>query len=298
MHQRSKARVRRRALGLVAALAASVTVGLVAAPSSGAASDNTLTVTAGEYVYQLKGSPKPGMVTINFKNGGTEYHMLQILALKPGVTLAQVKTAVASEDENAGNDLVDTSVGVEGNITGGPDLIGPQQATTTTTQVPAGHYALLCFIAAPDGKPHAAHGMVKVFDIKGAKSRAKAPSTQATVTLKDDGIDFPLTNPGHNVSLKVTNSGTAPHNFTLVKLESGKTIDDAKTYFNGLFSGQAPAGQPPATIVGGVSTMAPGGTSYLQQTLTPGHYAYVSTEGEDPATDDSTKGLLGEFDVK
>jgi hypothetical protein len=293
---------RRRAVALCTALVAVATavgVGGVVATPSGAATSNTLNVTAGEYVYQLKGAPKPGWVTINFKNAGVEYHMLDIIALKPGVTVAQLKQAVTSTDENAANALIDTSVGQEGNIAGVPALIGPKSATTTATNLPAGHYGMLCFIpAASDGAPHAAHGMIKVIDVKGAKSSAKPPTTQATVTLKDDGIDFPLTNPGRNLSLKITNAGTTPHSFQLVKLEAGKTVADAKAYFDALFNGQAPAGDPPATLIGGLTSIDPGATGYLEQTLAAGHYAYVSTEGDDPANDDSTRGLLGEFDVK
>jgi len=298
MTHRTEHGLRRRAMALLVAITAVGAFGLAAAPATGAASDNSLNVTAGEYVYQLKGKPAAGWVTINFKNAGTEVHMLDILALKPGVTVAQLKAAVASSDQSAGDALIDSTVGVGGNIAGGPTLIGPKQATTTSTQMPPGHYGLLCFLSAADGTPHAAHGMIKVIDVKGPKSSAKPPTTQATVTLKDDGIDFPLSNPGHNLSLKITNAGTTPHSFTLVKLESGKTIDDAKSYYDASFSGQNPAGDPPGKIVGGMSAIAPGASGYLQQTLTPGNYGYVSTEGDDPATDDSTRGLKGEFTVK
>jgi hypothetical protein len=298
MTHRKKHGLRRRAMALLVAVTAFGAFGLAVAPATGAASDNSLNVNAGEYVYQLKGKPAPGWVTINFKNAGTEVHMLDIVALKPGVTVAQLKAAVANPDQSAGDALIDSTVGVDGNIAGGPTLIGPKQATTTSAQLPAGHYGLMCFMSAPDGQPHVAHGMIKVIDVKGPKSSAKPPTTQATVTLKDDGITFPLSNPGHNLSLKITNAGTTPHSFTLVKLESGKTIDDAKSYYDAAFSGQNPAGDPPGKIVGGMSAIAPGTSGYLQQTLTPGHYGYVSVEGDNPATDDSTRGLKGEFDVK
>ena len=302
MHTINTARTitRARAFAALVVLVAAACVTTLGMRPGGAASGNTLNITAGEYVYQLKGSPKPGWVTMNFKNAGVEYHMLAILALKPGVTTAQLKQAVLSEDENAGADVIDTSVGDEGSVSGGPTLIGPKQTTTTITELPAGHYGLLCFIpASSDGAPHAAHGMIKVIDVKGKKSTAKPPSAGVTdVTLNDGSIDFPLTNPGRNLQLKVTNEGTTPHSFTLVKINEGKTLDDVKAYFDAAFSGQAPAGDPPGTLVGGVAAIAPGGMAYLEQTLTAGHYGYVSTEGEDPATDDYSKGMHGEFDVK
>lgn len=265
----------------------------------GAASANALNITAGEYVYQLKGAPKPGLVTMNFTNAGTEYHMLAIAAVKAGTTAKQLKAALLSDDQTAADALIDTSIGDGGFVGGAPTLLGPKQKTTTTTALEPATYAMMCFLpAASDGAPHIAHGMIKVLTIKGAKSTAKAPNTQATVTLNDDGIDFPLTNPGKNLSLKISNAGTTPHSFTLFKINPGKTPAEVKSYFDAKFNGENPAGDPPATIVGGMSAIAPGTSGYLQQTLTTGHYGYVSTEGDDPATDDSTRGLIGEFDVK
>ncbi len=286
-------------VAVLAAVVAMVGLGAVAVPPAGAGSSNALNITAGEYVYQLKGSPAPGWVTMNFTNAGIEYHMLALSAVKPGTTAAQVKKAVLADDENAFNPLVDTSIGDEGNLDATPSLLGPKQKSTATVQMPAGTYVMMCFIpAATDGAPHAAHGMIKTFVVKGKKSTAKPPTTQATVTLNDDGIDFPLTNPGRNLSLKVANAGTTPHGFSIVKIEPGKTVDDVKTYFNAFFNGENPAGDPPATFVGGIEQVAPGSNGYLQQTLTAGHYAYVSTVGDDPATDDASRGLIGEFTVK
>ena len=95
----------------------------------------------------------------------------------------------------------------------------------------------------------------------------------------------------------MTNSGSAVHSFTLIKVADGKTLDDVKTYFDAFFNGQAPAGDPPGELVGGISSLNPGTDAYLGQTLEAGHYGYVSTQGNAP-DDDYTKGLKGEFDVK
>ncbi len=219
---REGSRARHRVVAVLAAVVAMVGLGAVAMQPAGAGSSNALNITAGEYVYQLKGSPAPGWVTINFKNAGTEYHMLAMFALQPGVSVAQLKKALAANDDSAFDPLIDTSVGDQGNVAGAPTLLGPKQQTTTTAQLPAGRYGMMCFISAPDGTPHAAHGMIKVFDVKGPKSSAKPPTTQATVTLNDDGIDFPLTNPGRNLSLKITNAGTTPHSFTIFKINAGE----------------------------------------------------------------------------
>ena len=89
---------RSRAARFWAALAALIVVPAtlaVSTSSAGAAGSNTLTVKAGEYTYQLKGSPKAGWTQINFDNAGVEDHMMVVLKLKKGATSAQFKKAIA-----------------------------------------------------------------------------------------------------------------------------------------------------------------------------------------------------------
>lgn len=290
-----RARAVRLWAGMVA-LVVSATVGL-AASSAGAAGSNTLSVKAGEYVYQLKGSPKSGWTQIDFDNAGVEDHMMAVVQLKPGVTVKQLKAAALSQDQNAFEKIAAPNADPNG-VSGVPDLLGPGQKTSTISQLPAGHYGILCFVPAPDGKPHVAHGMVKTFDVAKSKSSLKPPTSGVTdATITDTSITFPTENVGRNVTVKVTNSGTTVHSFSFVKVNEGKTLDDVRDYFNAFFAGQAPAGEPPGAIVGGISAINPGGTAYLEQTLAPGHYGYVSTQGDAP-DDDYAKGLKGEFDVK
>jgi len=269
----------------------------VAVTAAGAAGSNSLTVKAGEYVYKLSGSPKAGWTQINFDNAGVEDHMMAVVQLKPGVTVKQLKAASLSQDQSAFAKIAAPNADPNG-VSGVPDLIGPGQKTSTITELPAGHYGIRCFVPAPDGKTHVAHGMVKTFDVAKGKSSLKPPTSGVTdVSISDSAITFPTDNLGRNLTLKVTNAGSAVHSFTLVKVNSGKTLDEVKAYFDAFLNGQAPAGDPPGVIVGGISSVNPGGIAYLEQTLTAGHYGYVSTQGTAP-DDDYTKGLKGEFDVK
>jgi len=131
-----------------------------------------------------------------------------------------------------------------------------------------------------------------------SKSSLKPPTSGVTdVSISDSAITFPTDNLGRNLTLKVTNSGSAVHSFSLIKIADGKTLDDVKNYFDAFFNGQAPAGDPPGVLVGGISSLNPGTDAYLQQSLTAGHYGYASTQGNAP-DDDYSKGLKGEFDVK
>jgi hypothetical protein len=270
----------------------------VAVTSAGAAGSNSLNVKAGEYLYKLSGSPKAGWTQVNFDNPGVEDHMMAVVELKPGVTVKQLKAAALSQDQDSFEKIVAPGADPNG-VSGLPDLLGPGQKTTTLAELAAGHYGIMCFVPTPtDGAPHIAHGMVKVFDVAKGKSSLKPPTSGVTdVGISDTAITFPTDNVGRNVTLKLTNEGTVVHSFTLIRVNDGKTLDDVKTYFDALFNGDAPAGDAPGVIVGGVSTLNPGSIAYLEQSLTAGHYGYVSTQGTAP-DDDYTKGLKGEFDVK
>ncbi len=297
IHTRRARRGVRFWAGVTALLIVPATIG-AAVSTAGAAGSNTLTVKAGEYVYKLSGSPKAGWTQINFDNSGVEDHMMAVVELKPGVTAKQLKAAALSNDQAAFGKIAAPDADPNG-VSGTPDLVGPGQKTTTLTELTAGHYGIMCFVPAPaDGTPHIAHGMVKVFDVAKAKSNLKPPTSGVTdVEISDSAITFPTDNLGRNLTAKVTNSGANPHSFTLVKIEEGKTLDDVKTYFDAFFNGDNPAGDPPGTIVGGISGLNPGQIVYLEQALTAGHYGYLSTSGDAP-NDDYTLGLKGEFDVK
>jgi hypothetical protein len=298
MHDHSRrARVARTFAAPVALVTTVVVAVGMAMTGAGAAGSNSLRVKAGEYTYQFKGHPKAGWTEIDFENAGVENHMMDVIALKPGVTAKQLEKAALSDDQSAFQKIAAPGA-TENGVSGVPDLLSPKQHTATMTKLPAGHYGVLCFLPAPDGSPHVAHGMVKVFDVAKGKSNLKPPRTTLDASITDSAITFPTENIGRNFTVKVTNSGTTLHDFSLVKIEDGKTIDDVKAYYDALFgSGEAPAGEAPGVLVGGISGIAPGGTAYLVQTLPAGHYGYASTEGDAP-NDDFSKGLKGEFDVK
>jgi hypothetical protein len=264
----------------------------VSAPAAGAAGSNTLTVKAGEYVYQLKGSPKAGWTQINFDNAGVEDHMMAIFKLKKGVTNAQLKKALLSSDQSAIE-----KIAAPGAVNGTPALVGPGQKTTTITKMGAGHYGLACFVPAPDGSLHVAHGMFKVFDVSTGKSNLTPPTDGVVdITFSDTSVTVPQGDAPKNLTAKVSNDGTTTHSFQLIKLNSPGTLDATKTYFDALFETGKAEGEAPGTLVGGVDSVAPGGTAYLEWTLPAGTYAYVSTDGDAP-NDDYAKGLKGEFTI-
>jgi hypothetical protein len=269
---------------LWAALAALVTVSAtlaVSGASAGAAASNTLTVKAGEYTYILKGSPKGGWVQINFQNAGVEDHMMAVFKLKKGTTNAQLKKAVLSDDQSALEKIA--LPGGDPFVTGTPNVLSAGKSTTTYSQLPAGTYGMVCFIPAPDGSPHAAHGMFKVFTVSG-KSSAKPPTDGVSqVTITDSGIELPSAGlPAHGW-VKATNNSAANRDLALAEYTSpDATFDAANAYYNEYFNtGKVPAGEAPASLNGGLSGLPKGGTGYFELDLENGRYALVGSLSDD-----------------
>jgi hypothetical protein len=281
---------RSRVARIWAALAALVVVPATIAlttTTAGAAGSNTLTVKAGEYTYLLKGSPKAGWTQITFDNAGVEDHMMAMFKLKPGTTGAQMKAAILSSDQNALQQIA--APGGDPTVYGAPGLLSAGAKTTTMTKLAAGTYGIACFIPAPsDGKPHAAHGMYKVFKVSG-KSSATPPTDGVTaVSIDDSGITVPSAGiPAHGW-LKVTNTTSVGRDATFAKYASSDaTFDQANAYYNEYFStNKLPAGPAPATLDGGIGNLQKGGTGYVEADFQNGRYALVASnqdvDGNDP----------------
>ena len=267
------------AAGAAGVLATSMVVG-TGVGNAGAADANKLTVTAGEYTYKFSGKPKPGNVEIEFDNAGVEIHMMAIIGLKPGVTKKQLEGASLSDGSSALEKLL-SKTGF--NVSGAPGLLSPDLVSTNITSLPAGHYGLLCFVPAPDGEPHIAHGMVAVFDTKGSKSTLKPPTDGVTeISVSDSGFTIPSTGLPKSGWIKVTNEASIGRDVTLAGFPAGTTFEQGDADIEAFFeTGQWPSGQATVTLYGGVGSVAAGKSAYFEvQGLTPGSYTLVSSDDE------------------
>jgi hypothetical protein len=159
-----------------------------------------------------------------------------------------------------------------------------------------GLWGMLCFIPDASGTPHLAKGMYSTFTVKGAKF-TKAPHADAHVELTDTEINVPPSDAPTSITLQVTNSGSEPHSFVIVKLNGSATIDSVNDYFDNTFQGGPWPVDAPGDVVAGIGDLKPGGTAYLTwKDLPAGHYGYLSTTGDAP-DDDYSKGLHGEFNI-
>jgi hypothetical protein len=264
----------------------------VSAPAAGAAGSNKLTVKAGEYTYEFSGKPKAGLTEVQFVNDGIEIHMMGLVPLKKNVTVKQLTEALLSDDDESAEAIV------RGNpdFSPQPGLLGSKMKMGTMLNLSAGRWGVFCFVPAPDGASHVEHGMVKTFDVASGKSSLKPPKDGVTdVTLTDTSVTIPNDALPRKGYLKVTNEGTTPRTWTIAKLASGVTVEQADAYFDQLFSDSAPEGEPPAVIGGGVQDLAPNASVYLVVDFSSGNYGYGNEQTD---LDDDPNPALGTFTVK
>ncbi len=107
------------------------------------------TVTFAGYGFRLARPLTPGEHRLLVRNADTQSHELVLFRLEPGKTAAQF-LAWAESMRGPG----------PGAFEGGVSGLAPGQANEAIVRLHRGRYVLACFLTAPDGKPHTAHGMV------------------------------------------------------------------------------------------------------------------------------------------
>lgn len=101
-------------------------------------------------------------IVFHATNMGSEPHELVVLKLPEGVDPAGLFDGTLSEKDVEFIGQVGPLDPLVGSATTGG------QADLTLLNLPAGVYTLACFVTGPDGKPHAANGMVLNFEVTAA----------------------------------------------------------------------------------------------------------------------------------
>ncbi len=127
--------------------------------SGAAMPKGTATIETTEYKFKVDGL-KAGKNSIAFTNKGSMLHHVVILPFRDGKTLDELKTFFQSEDQNS-EPPVDFEKGVFSAVAGIGDTI------VYDADLPAGHYAILCFMPDPGtaGPPHMMKGMLQELTI-------------------------------------------------------------------------------------------------------------------------------------
>jgi hypothetical protein len=131
---------------------------LTVTPASGAiapAPTADVTVTLSDYAFDVTGPlATAGTHTILVRSGPGQPHELALVRLSPGKSAAQLAKWI---DHMQGPP--------PGSPIGGATPAAPNVPVYFTVNLTPGTYALMCFLPAPDGKRHTAHGMMKTITV-------------------------------------------------------------------------------------------------------------------------------------
>ena len=113
-------------------------------------------LTLSDYDFQFSTPVTAGRRTIEVVNAGPQPHEMILAQLAPGKTAQQVVDWVVGGMQGP----------PPGRPIGGTVGLAVGARNTITASFTPGDYALICFVSdARDGRPHAAHGMVKQFKV-------------------------------------------------------------------------------------------------------------------------------------
>ena len=248
------------------------------------ATPGQVTVVAQDYTFEAPTTMEGGVVELEMDNQGAEEHHVQFARLNDGVTFEDF-TGAFQQGEDAALPLV--------TFEGGVGTAMPGNTASATTDLAAGDYALICFVAGADSVPHAAKGMIMPLEVTEPAATAAAPEVDTTVTMTDFAYELPEDFEGTG-TVEFVNEGEQPHEANIVGLREG----DSDTFLE-FFA--EPAGPPPFTSSGGFQAVSVGaGSGYVDLTqLDPGRYAFVCfiPDAIDDGAPHFTKGMIAEFEV-
>lgn len=232
--------------------------------TAAAAASNAVTLIATDYAYQAPDTIPAGFTTFELVNNSEQFHMAQLIKLEDGKTLDDFLPAYSEAFRTKGPRPEWAK------RLGGPGGAEPHGRSNATLHLEPGNYAWICLMnPPPDRVPHVVKGMAHPFVVTadGATAASRtAPKSSALIQLVDYayGITAPLT-AGRNM-IRVENKGAQPHEVGLAKLAPGKTLRDFEAWLNNV------EGPPPASSVGGLSSLAADAEAYFEVDLTPGDY--------------------------
>ncbi|MGH7586960.1 MAG: hypothetical protein ACRELU_00010 [Gemmatimonadota bacterium] len=103
-----------------------------------------------DYSFNISAPLTAGRHTIRVENAGTEPHEVGLVKLMPGKTMQDFQTWMRNPQDP-----------LPANSLGGVSSLAANAEAYFDVDLTSGDYVLLCFVTAPDGRPHTEHGMVR-----------------------------------------------------------------------------------------------------------------------------------------
>lgn len=237
-------------------------------------------ITSHDFGYDMPARLPAGIVHLRLINHGPDIHEAMVVHFNDAGSAAGYVDSVRRD--------VDFPALAED--MGGAGLAAAGDSTDIYLDLEPGRYALVCWKG-----DHLSRGMARDFVVEEENSgSAVPPAADLTIVMTEYGyqISGPVTAGPHLI--KVENRGTQPHEADIVRLESGKTMED---YLDWLDSGEP--GKPPVAPVGGVGDFIGGRTVWMAVNLPPGRY-FLVCQVPDASRDKPhyDLGMLHEFEVR
>lgn len=238
------------------------------APAATAAGPNEVTITATEYSFAAPDQIPSGWTTFKLVDSGKEPHHATLFKLTGGKTFKEAADSLKVMKPGAPPPTWVVPVG-------GPNAVDPGGTANATMNVEPGNYMWMCFLPDPKGAPHFTHGMMKGLTVTPGTTAAAAspPTADITVTMSDYKYDWskPITAGTHTIEVKTATG--QPHEIEIFRLAPGKTQKDLTDWLGAMMQGKLTAeAQPPASLVGGIAAMVPGGIAYFTADFSAGDY--------------------------
>lgn len=216
---------------------------------------NVVEVRGDEYAYVVPGTIEGGVVTMRFTNTGKELHEYALGKLAARTTLAELRRAIAAQDEGGFQKLLSD--------VGGVPALSPGEEIAITRELEPGTYALLCFLPSPEGTPHVVKGMLASFEVEG-RGEAVLPKTDAVIVARDKAFDVSGV-AAERQTIELRNGASSPRGFYLIAPKPGKSIDDVGRWGDGGFKGPAPA-----RMLGAMQSIPPKSSVFVELELDKG----------------------------
>lgn len=249
-----------------------------------------LDIAARGLTYELSPQSVPeGAVEVTLTNNDPPLPLPQIatlVKLDEGMTLDEYRAFFDRPDGELAAREATTLFGGPGPVLGG-------ETSTVTVDLAAGTYAIASFMAGPDGAFNLAKGQLVELEVTSSARPAPLPEADQQVVMRDMFYELPSERLQAGDLVEVTNAGPQDHEFSLVKLADGATVQDVLAFFS-----SPPTGPPPFLPVGGVNGLSPDQVNHIVVPSEPGRYAAFCALGDvNGGPPHVLQGMLTELEV-
>lgn len=188
------------------------------------------------------------------------FHMIWLVRLDSGKTINDL---IRAERDDAPTPWA--------TILGGPAFADAPGSSNVSLVVPAGSYALVCYVGSARedrSRYHLLKGMARPLKVTDAPRAGELPAPQLTVVLRKDSTLVQDTLKAGSYRIRVRNEMARGADFHVNRVRAGYTVAQARQWRPRMLT------EPPRHAVGGVVSVPLGGALMTTVVLEPGDYFF------------------------